>query len=314
MAANDKVLFMSERLHQTLAGSREVLEEAKSTRTPERTIDVSTESTRPSNLQHIEVSNIRVSPFQTRKTFDEPELEELSKSILNKGILQPVIVRKSTSLEAHEQYELIAGERRLRAAKLAGLTEIPALVEDIDDREALEIAIIENAQREDLNPIEEAEAYGRLSTEFGTSQTDIARTIGKNRATVSNSLRLLQLHPEVVDLIRNGDLSAGHGKALLMAESPEKQLSLAHRALRNGLSVREVERIVAYSNSNTGEADEPDEDAVRDRESLDRYSNKISEALGTKAALSRSPQGFRRLQLTFESEASWKRFMSKIRD
>ncbi|MCS7009434.1 MAG: ParB/RepB/Spo0J family partition protein, partial [Chthoniobacterales bacterium] len=161
----------------------------------------------------IPIEKILPSPLQPRTEFPENKFEELVESIRQRGVLQPLLVRPQ--LGQQDTYELIAGERRWRAAKAAGLSSVPAIVRQATDREVLEIALIENLQREDLNPIEEANAYARLCKEFSLTQEEVARRVGKNRSTIANSLRLLELAPPVQDLLRKGFLSTGHAKAIL---------------------------------------------------------------------------------------------------
>jgi len=190
-------------------------------------------------ILEIEVSNILPNPDQPRAEFNELRIEELSNSIREKGILQPLIVKKKGS-----SYELICGERRFRAAKKAGLTKVPVIVKDVADEALLELALIENIQREDLNPLEEAKAYLRLVEERGLSQEEIAKRVGKDRSTVANGLRLLRLPDEIRELLIAGMLTQGHARALLALPSESIQKSLARRIARETLSVRQVEEIV----------------------------------------------------------------------
>jgi len=190
-------------------------------------------------LVSITVDEISPNRYQPRRDFDDVKIEELASSIREKGIIQPLIVR-----ETDEGYELIAGERRLRAAKLAGLASVPAVIRDVSDGEALELALIENIQREHLNPIEEAQAYQRLIEEFSLTQEEMAQKVGRDRTTITNSLRLLTL-PEIVrrDLAA-GSLTSGHGRALL-ALGDERQILIAReRFIAKGMSVREAEAYV----------------------------------------------------------------------
>ena len=181
---------------------------------------------------------IHPNPEQPRRRFDEAALEELAASIRKQGLLQPLLVRPKG-----EGYELVAGERRYRAAQLAGLQEVPVVVRDLDDREALELALVENLQREDLNPIEEALGYQRL-IEMGHSQAQIAEAVGKARSTVTNALRLLQLDEESREALAAGKISAGHGRALLMF--PEaKRPQILRRIVKENLSVRQAERLAS---------------------------------------------------------------------
>lgn len=188
-------------------------------------------------LLRIPVDRVRPNPFQPRQQFDDTELEELAASIRANGLLQPIVVRAKGA-----EYELVAGERRLRAAQRAGLHEIPAIVRQVGDHEALELALIENLQRSDLNPIEEARAYERLRDEFGLTQEQIAARVGKHRSTIANALRLLRLPQDLQDELAAGRLTAGHARALLSVDSPEEQRRLAREFLRTGASVRDAER------------------------------------------------------------------------
>ncbi len=188
-------------------------------------------------FMRIPVQEIRESSQQPRRTFVPEELSGLVESIREKGVLQPVVVRPTP-----EGYELVAGERRLRAAVAAGEAAVPALVRRMTDRESLEAALVENVQRQDLNAIELAEAFSRLAHEFSLSQEEIARRVGKDRATVANTVRLLRLPPPVKQAVVDGRLSAGHARALLAAP-PEQAVPIFERVLARGLSVRETERL-----------------------------------------------------------------------
>lgn len=187
-----------------------------------------------------QIDAIAPNPFQPREVFDEEALAELTASIREKGLLQPVVVRRA----GDGRYQLIAGERRFRAAQRAGLTRIPIVVRDADDGEALELALIENLQRENLNPVEEARAYQRLVDEFGLGQEDVARRVGKSRSAVTNSMRLLQLPPEVMAQLESGALSAGHARSLLALPSTQAQAALARDVVAQRLSVRDTEQLV----------------------------------------------------------------------
>jgi ParB family transcriptional regulator, chromosome partitioning protein len=187
-------------------------------------------------LKDLPISSVRPNPFQPRSRIDEPALAELSASIEASGLLQPIVVRPRGS-----GYELIAGERRWRAVQRLGWATIPAVVRDADDQTLLTLALIENLQRNDLSPIDEAQAYRRLMEEFEVPQAEVARLVGRNRATVANLLRLLKLPPEVQGYVHDGKLSEGHARALLALEHPEAIVRLARRAASDGWSVREVE-------------------------------------------------------------------------
>ncbi len=187
----------------------------------------------------LKISEIIPGRFQPREVFDPDKLKELILSIKEKGVIQPVIVRPKG-----DGYELIAGERRLRAAKELGITQVPAIIKDVKDDEALEIALIENIQRDNLNPIEEAKAYQRLSEEFSMTQEQISGKVGRDRASVSNMMRLLRLPDKIKEEIYLGRVSMGHAKAILMLDSEQSQLELCLKIIRRGLSVREAEYFV----------------------------------------------------------------------
>ena len=266
-------------------------------------------------LTYIHIDAIRFNKYQTREITGEDEIESLARSIVQKGVLQPVLVRPLDHPgEEEKPFELIAGERRLRAAARAGLNVIPAIVQELNDREAVELSIIENAQRENLNPIEEAFAYRYLADDFGLTQAEIAQAAGKSRVAISNSLRLLQLDSRVVDLLKSEELTAGHGRALLMLAEADRQWQFAKRAVRSKLSVHALERLI--SRFLDDEEDEPPSaEELQEQESLKRQQTKIEKFLGIEqVSLNLDSAGKKRLNLVFESEASWKRFMGKIRE
>ena len=176
----------------------------------------------------LDINKIEPNREQPRKHFQEDALEELSESIKNYGVIQPVVVKKKDDF-----YELIAGERRWRASKIAGLKEIPAIVKEYDENKLFEIALAENLQREDLNPMEEAAGYSRLSTEFNLSQEEIAKRVGKSRSAVANAMRLLNLDNRVQDLVKGGKLSTGHARTILPIENADEQFELAERIIEN---------------------------------------------------------------------------------
>ena len=191
-------------------------------------------------IRQVDLGSISPSPFQPRKEFARQALQELVDSIRQHGIIQPLIVR-----QVNGRHQLIAGERRWRAAQEAGLTEVPVIVRAATDLEVLELSLIENLQRTDLNPIEEAHGYARLAGEFGLRQEDIALKVGRSRAAVANSLRLLDLHPQIQTWLTQDLLSVGHAKVLLALKVPEEQLFVAEAVLRRNATVRGTERLVA---------------------------------------------------------------------
>ncbi|HSD65183.1 MAG TPA: ParB/RepB/Spo0J family partition protein, partial [Vicinamibacteria bacterium] len=194
----------------------------------------------PAPAGEVPTSALDPNPFQPRGTLDPARLAELSASILESGIVQPILVRRRG-----ERFQIIAGERRFRAAQAAGLATVPVTVRDVDDEHLLELALVENIQREELNPIEEAQAFHRLQDEFRLTQEEIARRVGRDRTTVANTLRLLRLPRELREMVGDSRLDAGHARALLALDRAEDQVALGREAARRGLSVREVERRVA---------------------------------------------------------------------
>lgn len=211
------------------------------------------------DAQRIPVDRLAPNPNQPRKSFDQAELDELANSLREKGVIQPIIVRPDP--EKKDMYQIVAGERRWRAAQIARLHELPVLVRNYTDAQSLEIGIIENVQRKELNPIEEAAGYQRLIDEFGHTQELVAEVLGKSRSHVANLLRLLSLPDSVRELVLKGDLSAGHARALVTAADPE---ALARAVLRRGLSVRQTENLVSRakkgrsSGSGTSATKDPD--------------------------------------------------------
>ncbi len=199
--------------------------------------------TEPADVQRIRIENIVPNRYQPRHTFPQEELAELAASIKESGVLQPIMVRR----KGDGIYELIAGERRWRASKEAGLETIPVVIRNCSDQEALLLALVENIQREDLNPMETARAYSRMTNEFGLTQDAIAVKVGRDRSSVANFVRLIHLHPEVQDLVEGGTLTTGHAKALLGLQSPEEQLRIGKMVAAGTLSVRETEKLVDLS-------------------------------------------------------------------
>jgi ParB family chromosome partitioning protein len=198
------------------------------------------ESSTDSDQRELDIDMLEPNRFQPRQVFSEAKLEELAQSIRAHGFIQPIVVRR-----IGERYQIIAGERRWRAAQRLGLSRVPVAIKSVSDESLLEVSLIENIQRENLNPIEEASAYLRLSQEFRLTQEEVAQRTGKDRSTVTNFLRLLKLPREVQQMVLEGLLSMGHARAILGAEGGQEQLALAERAIENGWSVRQVERASA---------------------------------------------------------------------
>jgi ParB family transcriptional regulator, chromosome partitioning protein len=200
----------------------------------------STEMPLRETTQQIEIDQIDPNPYQPRTRFREEPLEELARSIRSGGIIQPLVLRPSG-----QRFQLIAGERRWRAAQRAGLSKVPAIVRDVPERMALEITLVENLQREDLSPIEQARAFERLIGDFQLTQEEVAERTGKDRATIANAVRLLRLEKPIQEMLDDGRLTGGHGRALLAIEDPKLRLVLAQRAARGRANVRQIERLAA---------------------------------------------------------------------
>ena len=239
--------------------------------------------TEAGGIKRLPVEFIIANRANPRRTFNEEQLEELTNSIREKGVMQPLLVRPSVDPNV---FELIAGERRWRAAQRAGLHDVPVIVRDVDDKEALELAIIENVQRADLNPLEEALGYGQLIEQFDYTQQDLAQVIGKSRSHVANTLRLLRLPEDVQNMVSSGTLTAGHARTLITAEDPA---TLAKQIVSGGLSVREAEalsqqRDIAGKRKPTEPVVQRDADTV----ALER---RLSDALGLSVSLAHSERG-----------------------
>ncbi len=248
--------------------------------------EVTKEATEKGNVVSIEISKIVSNPYQPRKTFDQDALEELANSIKEYGVVQPIIVKKTVS-----GYELVAGERRTKAAKIAGLSEIPAIIKDFNDQEMMEIALIENIQREDLNPIEEAESYENIIKLRGYTQEEFASHFGKSRSYVTNMLGLLSLPREVKDLVSKKELSMGHARALSKISDDNKIIKLANRIVKEDLSVRETEKLLKAD-------DIPKKNKiVREIDyHYSLYENVLKEKIGTKVKVSKN-----KIEIPFDS-------------
>lgn len=235
---------------------------------------------------NLRIADIEPRSDQPRKTFEHQALEQLADSIAQFGVLQPIIVRESASLQ--DSYEIIAGERRWRAAKMAGLSEIPAVVLDGDDLKAAQVAVIENVQREDLNAVEEALAYDTLIERFGLTQDQVAKQVGKNRSTVTNMLRLLDLPDEVLELLRNGSLTAGHARALLGLKNEDQMLSLAQKIMEKDLSVRDVERTIRLLNYEPDLAEEEKDELTQRKAYMKDLEHRAVTVLGRRVRIIKS--------------------------
>ncbi len=251
-------------------------------------------------ISEIDLDRIVPNEYQPRKVFDDEKLKELAASIKEQGVIQPVIVHRAGS-----GFQLIAGERRWRASRLAGLKTIPALVKEATKRELLEMALIENIQREDLNPLEAAEAYKRLQDEFKITQEDLAKRVGKERSTVTNFLRILGLPKEVKHEIAAGNLSMGHAKALLSLERVRDQMQAAIAIVKKGMSVREAETLAARLKN------PPHEKKAKLGHELKSVEEKLKKALGTKVTIAAKAKGGR-IVIEYYSSEELDRILDKI--
>lgn len=239
----------------------------------------------------LRISLIEPNSKQPRKAFEEEALKELADSIKKFGVLQPLLVAKSG-----RTYKLIAGERRWRAAKLAGLKEVPVVIKDLNDREAAEVALIENLQREDLNPVEEAMAYDSLIREFGLKQEDVAEKVSKSRSYVTNSLRLLKLEKDLLSLMAEGTLTAGHARALLSVADKASRKKLAERIVKEGLSVREAEKLSKAPEKKAAPAKKKKTDIY-----AADAAKTLSESLGTKVSIVPGKGGRGKIEIEYYS-------------
>jgi len=242
---------------------------------------------------YVKITKVEPNREQPRKNFDEDSLQELADSITQYGIVEPLIVQ-----DRKTYYEIIAGERRWRAAKLAGLKEVPVIVRNYSEQEIVEISLIENIQREDLNPIEEAQAYKRLLTEFNLKQDEVAERVSKSRTAVTNSMRLLKLCDEVQQMIIDDMISTGHARALISIEDPEQQYMIAQKVFDEKMSVRDVEKLVKNLNKPEKVKKEPVTDKALEAvyQSLEE---KLKQSLGTKVSISSKGDGAGKLEIEF---------------
>ena len=253
----------------------------------------------------VKLSMVEPNGEQPRKNFDEDSLLELAESIKQFGLLQPIIVQ-----DRKNHYEIIAGERRWRAAKMAGLKEIPVIIKNLTNQEIVEISLIENIQREDLNPIEEAQAYKRLLEEFNLKQDEVAERVSKSRTAVTNSMRLLKLCDEVQQMVVNEMISTGHARALLSIEDPEEQYMIAQKVFDEKMSVREVEKLVK-------DLHKPEKAPKKENKSLEviyqNIENRLKESLGTKVSISPKNNGAGKIEIEFYNHDDLDRLMEQLR-
>jgi ParB family chromosome partitioning protein len=230
------------------------------------------------------IARIQPNKDQPRKDFDEEKLKELAESIAEYGVISPIVVKKNGPL-----YDIVAGERRWRAARLVGLKEIPVVIKDVDDKTSREISIIENIQRDDLNAVEEALAYQSLIDEYGMTQEEVAKRVSKNRSTITNSLRLLKLDAEILDLLRNGKITQGHARALLAIEDTTLRKKIAEKCANENLSVREIETLVKLdklSKEKKEKKNSPEAEEMKRRKTMYKdLERQMKSKLGTKVSI-----------------------------
>lgn len=252
----------------------------------------------------VKLSKVEPNREQPRKNFDEDSLQELAESLKQFGMLQPILVQNRG-----DYYEIIAGERRWRAAKIAGLKEVPVIVRELTDQEIVEISLIENIQREDLNPIEEAQAYKRLLTEFHLKQDEVAERVSKSRTAVTNSMRLLKLCDEVKKMVVDDMISTGHARALISIEDPEEQYLIAQKIFDEKLSVREVEKLVK-------DLHKPPKPPKEENKTLQAIYQEISErlkqSLSTKVSVSAKQNGAGKIEIEFYNHEDLERLLERI--
>lgn len=272
---------------------------------PEKIVDNKATNENVSRETLIRITDIEPNKSQPRKKFDEDSLQELADSIKQYGIIQPLILQKKG-----KYYEIIAGERRWRAARMAGLKEVPAIIKEYSPQEVIEIALIENIQREDLNPIEEAQTYQRLIEEFHLKQDELAERVSKSRTAITNSMRLLKLDGRVQQMLIDELISSGHARALLAIEDPEKQYYLACKIFDEKMSVRETERLVKQVLSNKLEkilaATREDDFIYRDLE------EKFKHIFGTKVSIQRKNNNKGKIEIEYYSEEELDRLVDLI--
>jgi ParB family transcriptional regulator, chromosome partitioning protein len=279
------------------AGKRKALGRGLSALIPEPEGD---ERRAPAAAGEVPLDALEPNPYQPRLSIDPARLAELAASIRASGVVQPILVRR-----AGARYQIIAGERRWRAAQAAGLASVPVSVREVRDDQLLELALVENVQRQELTALEEAQAFQRLAGELGLSQEEIARRVGRDRTTIANTLRLLKLPRELRELLSQGRLDAGHARALLSLERVEDQLALGREAARRGLSVREVERRAALARSpreRTAARKEPNTAAAEER---------LRRALGTRVVIARRGKGGA-IRVPFKTEAELQRLFELL--
>ena len=261
-----------------------------------------------SGVVFLKTSELIGNAEQPRKQFDDQELMQLAESIKSLGIIQPILVRPPSGKES--KYQIVAGERRYRAAKLAKLAQVPVIIRDITNRETMEMALVENIQRQNLNPLEVSKAYQALIEEFSLSQAELAERVGKSRSSVANHLRVLKLHPEILKWIATEQLSMGHAKAILGMKEPQAQLNLAKKILKENMSVRDVEdivgRVVDVGSRNKSKS------RVKAMVGFSDLENQLKNRLGTKVRVKTNAKGGGKIAISYYSEEELARVMELL--
>lgn len=263
------------------------------------------------SVSSLKIGDVEPRRDQPRKEFDGEALQSLADSISVHGVLQPIIVRENVNFAG--TYEIIAGERRWRAAKIAGLSEIPAITVDGDDLKVAQISLVENVQRENLNPVEEAFAYQALVERFGLTQDQLSREVGKSRSAIANMLRLIDLPDEVLELLKNGDITTGHARAILGLNDDEQMILLAHKTVERALSVREVEKMVRkiLAEQDVEVLATKDDDAVQRRVYMRDLERRAMDTLGRRVKINQTTKK-KTVELTFDSDSDLEELLTLL--
>lgn len=257
-------------------------------------------------VEELHVAELRPNPYQPRIEFDEAALQELSESIKLHGVLQPIVVRKSV-----KGYDIVVGERRFRASKLAGKNKIPAIVKELTDQQMMELAIIENLQREDLNPLEEAKSYESLMKHLNLTQAETADRLGKSRSYIANLLRLLNLPQEVKTMINQKEISGGHGRTLLGLKNEDDMIKVAHKVVKEAMSVRALEDFIKTLNQEEIKTDDKKVKAKQKPKFLVKHEESLKQHLGTKVEISKSRKKGK-IAIEFTSEEEFNRLINLL--
>ena len=287
----------------TLRAKTDKKEEYDQVKAEEAEAKVEDKEVSSGGIAYIDINDIKPNSTQPRKIFDEEKLQELASSIEEHGLIQPIVLRKVS-----KGYEIVAGERRWRAARLIGIKELPCIIRELTDEENMLLAIIENMQREDLNPIEEAEGISQMIDTYGLTQEQVSKSVGKSRPYITNSLRLLKLIPEVRELLADGSISTGHAKALVSVIDEERQLSIAKKVVREGLSVRQTEKLAKDDGKPAKRATRKTKDA-----DVRRVEEDLKEVLGTKVTLNQKGKKGR-IEIEFYSKDELERLIEMLKN